>query len=74
MPKRVWTVEAYFRSTLELVPEIPPVFQLAFVFLSEGAPDKSEVEATVALHTRNAELLFSELFVGEYDDIFTSGD
>jgi len=63
--KVIWNVITYFRSELPLTEKVPSVMSITFVVLDDNPPSDELIIALVNSHTRNCEVLMSEVHRAE---------
>jgi len=70
--KPAWTVVAYVRSLMGTKTGVASVMSLTIVIFGVKPPTNELVEAAVNCHTRNCELIISEVEYTPFDDDFFS--
>jgi len=63
--KVIWNVITYFRSELPLTDKVPSVMSITFVVIDDNPPSDELIIALVNSHTRNCEVLMSEVHRAE---------
>lgn len=69
--KYAWTISTYVRSQMPLTDKVAPAMQFTSVVFGLEKPKAETIEALVASHTRNVDILFSEVeFTPLPDELF----
>jgi len=71
--KTAWAITTYLKSKHPLTSRVVPVISVDCVFVCDEPPSKVAVEAFIALHIRNCELLLSEVTRTEIPSEFEIG-
>lgn len=72
--KIAWTVTTYVRSEIPLTSKVASVMSFTFVVFQDEKPRKQIIEALVASHTRNVEIVCSEIDLTPLDNDFFSAN